>query len=140
LWIDIIALQTFLNLTHYRTNHKMGTPVAASFLAHFLIYGKNALLCLPSPSVHPSVTSRFCQHENALSVTHCSEYGVIFFKFLISGSLGAGMRLQSTISNWVILVAMQLPTAIPVVLKILKVDFVRILMNIMFAMHLENSR
>jgi hypothetical protein len=77
----------------------------SSFLAHFLIYGKKVLLCSSCPSVCllvcpsvtsrfrrrnfflpvcPSVTSRFRRRENVLSVTHCSEYRVIFFSFVIA--------------------------------------------------------
>jgi hypothetical protein len=32
--------------------------------------------------LRPSVTTRFRRRENALSVTHCNEYWVIFFQYL----------------------------------------------------------
>jgi hypothetical protein len=62
---------------------------SSTFLAHFLIYEKKCPIVLVMsvrPSVRPSVrlfvTSRFRRFwENALSVTHDSEYWVIFLNF-----------------------------------------------------------
>jgi hypothetical protein len=56
------------------------------------------------PSVCPSVTSCFRRRENALSVTHCSEYGVIFCLHFTQQSLSKNYIHIINISDHLMLV------------------------------------